>query len=177
MNSARRWSAHGTAAVSFSPAPSRAWPFSPAHNPAARCSSKNRSPNRNQSKMKTSETNNTGPSAGGTPWTDAMTLRFGWEAPVDNVPANFARALERDNAALSAEVERRRKDQERLDWLAENFHTHTFRYNAGQPTMNNTSPPHWRFWSPNEGTTSRSSIREAIDEAMRPADGKEAADA
>jgi hypothetical protein len=56
-------------------------------------------------------------------------------------------------------------DTERLNWLEENFELHSFRFYKGFPTMDNSNPPCWRLWTRKEGTTTRPTLREAIDAA------------
>lgn len=56
-------------------------------------------------------------------------------------------------------------DTERLDWLEENFSNYRFRHYKGEPTMNNSRPPCWFLWTPNEAATSRKTLSEAIDAA------------
>lgn len=58
-------------------------------------------------------------------------------------------------------------DTQRLDWLENNGEPFRLTYEHGFPTMNNSHPPRWRFWSFNEGTTHRPTAREAIDAAMK----------
>jgi len=57
-------------------------------------------------------------------------------------------------------------DTERLDWLEENFQANSFRYVPGWPTMNNSRQGHWSLWAYKEGTTTRQTLREAIDAAV-----------
>lgn len=57
-------------------------------------------------------------------------------------------------------------DTERLDFAEENWERNSFRFCRGHPTMDNSSPPRWSVWTYNEGTTTRPTLRDAIDAAM-----------
>lgn len=58
-------------------------------------------------------------------------------------------------------------DSERLNYLEQHGEMLHLTYQRGYPTMDNSQPPKWRFWSPAEGNTSRPTAREAIDAAIK----------
>lgn len=61
---------------------------------------------------------------------------------------------------------REKSDTERLNWLEDNFYSNSLRFIPGSPTMDGSHPPRWSLWTYKEGTTTRPTLREAVDAAI-----------